>query len=32
MRLLGDKECRIFRGTEEPRELGPADDFSFLLE
>jgi dipeptidase E len=32
MRLLGDKECRIFRGAEEPRELTSADDFSFLLE
>ena len=32
MRLLGDKECRIFRGGEEPRELTSADDFSFLLE
>jgi dipeptidase E len=32
VRLLGDKECRIFRGTAEPRELTSADDFSFLLE
>src|SRR5512134_324825 len=32
MRLLGDKECRIFRGTQEARELKATDDFSFLLE
>ena len=32
VRLLGDGPCRIFRGTQEPRELSSADDFSFLLE
>jgi dipeptidase E len=32
VQLLGDKECRIFRGSQEPRELTSADDFSFLLE
>jgi dipeptidase E len=30
--LLGDAPCRIFRGTQEPRELTAVDDFSFLLE
>jgi dipeptidase E len=32
VRLLGDAPCRIFRGTQEPRELSAADDLSFLLE
>jgi dipeptidase E len=32
IRLLGDAPCRIFRATQEPRELTSADDFSFLLE
>ena len=31
IRLLGDAECRVFRHGEPPRELGAADDFSFLL-
>lgn len=30
-RLLGSATCRIFRGTERPRELGPDDDLDFLL-
>ena len=30
--LLGDAQCRIFRHSEPPRELGGGDDFSFLLD
>jgi hypothetical protein len=29
--LVGEAQCRIFRHGEAPRELGPADDFGFLL-
>jgi dipeptidase E len=29
--LLGEAQCRIFRHGETPRELGPGDDFGFLL-
>jgi dipeptidase E len=29
--LLGEAQCRIFRHGEPPRELGPGDDFGFLL-
>jgi len=32
MRLLGEAQCRIFRGTQEPRELTSEDDFTFLLD
>jgi dipeptidase E len=32
IRLLGEAQCRIFRGGIEPRELGAGDDFSFLLQ
>ena len=31
MSLLGDKEMRLFRDGEEPRELTSADDLAFLL-
>ena len=31
MSLLGDKEMRLFRDGEEPRELTPADCLAFLL-
>jgi dipeptidase E len=30
--LLGTAPCRVFCAGREPRELGPKDDFSFLLE
>jgi len=30
IRLLGDAQCRIFRGSQDPRELTSADDFTFL--
>jgi dipeptidase E len=29
--LVGEAQCRIFRHGEPPRELGPGDDFGFLL-
>jgi dipeptidase E len=29
--LVGEAQCRIFRHGESPRELGPGDDFGFLL-
>jgi dipeptidase E len=31
LKLLGDKPVRIFRKGQPPRELGPGDDLSFLL-
>ena len=31
MSLLGDREMRLFRDGEEPRELTPADSLAFLL-
>ncbi len=30
--LIGPKKARIFKGDEEPLELGPDDDFEFLFE
>ncbi len=29
--LVGDRPARLFLKGEEPRELAPADSFSFLL-
>jgi dipeptidase E len=31
-RLLGNATCRIFRGSQPPRELGADDSFDFLLD
>ena len=31
IRLIGDRECRIFYNGREPQELSASDDFSFLL-
>ncbi len=30
--LIGPKKARIFKNGEDPRELGPGDDFDFLFE
>ncbi|MGM0497902.1 MAG: dipeptidase PepE [Bacteroidota bacterium] len=30
--LIGPKKARVFKGGEEPLELGPDDDFEFLFE
>ncbi len=32
VKLLGEAQCRVFRATQEPRELSSKDDLSFLLE
>jgi len=32
IKLLGDHHVRIFKGGEEPYELGPGDDFDFLFD
>ena len=32
IKLIGPRKARIFMGEEEPRELGPDDDFDFLFE
>ena len=32
IKLLGNRNARIFKGEEEPRELAPGDDFDFLFE
>jgi len=32
LRLIGDRDCRIFKKGEKPIELSSNDDFSFLLE
>lgn len=31
LELIGNRPCRIFRKGQEPKELSPGDDFSFLL-
>jgi len=32
VKLIGPRKARIFKHGEEPRELGPEDDFDFLFE
>jgi dipeptidase E len=32
LRLLGPHPCRVFRHGQDPREVGPGDDFGFLLQ
>jgi len=32
IRLLGPRKARIFKGSDEPAELAPGDDFDFLFE
>jgi len=31
IRLIGPRKARIFKKNRKPQELGPEDDFSFLL-